>query len=55
MSLIRAVRSFSRLRQIVNILFKEGFEEIIEELRFKSHLPIENQIGMTKEKRKKYE
>ena len=55
MSLIRAVRSFSRLRQIVNILFKEGFEEIIEELRFKSHLPIENQIGMTKEKRKKYD
>ena len=55
MSLIRAVRSFSRLRQIVNILFKEGFEELVEELRFKSHLPIEKQIGIQKGKIKKYD
>lgn len=54
MSLVKAVRSFSRLRQIVNILFKQGFEEIVEELRFKSHLPIEKQIGVKKTKRKKY-
>jgi len=50
MSLVRAIRSFSRLRQIVNILFKEGIEEIIDELRFRSHLPFEKQIQRKKKK-----
>ena len=52
MSLVKAIRSFSRLRQIVNILFTYGFEEIVDELRFKSHLPFEKQISRKKKKSK---
>ena len=50
MSLVKAIRSFSRLRQIVNILFTYGFDEVVDELRFRSHLPFEKQI--TKKKKK---
>lgn len=41
MSLVKAIRSFSRLRQIADILFRYGFSEVIDELRFRSHLPFE--------------
>ena len=51
MSLVKAIRSFSRLRQIVNILFTYGFEEIVDELRFRSHLPFEKQISKKKSKK----
>lgn len=38
MAFISAMRRFSRLKEIVNILMKEGFEEIVEQLHF--HTPL---------------
>ncbi|MDP3728674.1 MAG: AarF/ABC1/UbiB kinase family protein [bacterium] len=38
MAFISAIRRFSRLKEIVNLLMKEGFEEIIQQLHF--HTPL---------------
>tara|TARA_Y100000310_G_scaffold345695_1_gene468422 strand:- start:6088 stop:7761 length:1674 start_codon:yes stop_codon:yes gene_type:complete len=53
MALMQAIRNFSRLRQIVNILFKEGFGEVVDDLRFKSHLPIEKRMKTAKKGKKR--
>ena len=50
---MKAIRSFSRLREVVDILFKEGFEEIIDDMRFKSHLPFEKIMGKDKKRPRK--
>jgi ubiquinone biosynthesis protein len=44
MSFVRAVKNFSRLRDIANILFKHGFGELVERLGFKTHLPFEKKF-----------
>ena len=38
MAFISAIRRFSRLKEIVNLLMKEGFEEIIQQMHF--HTPL---------------
>ena len=48
MSFLRAFRSLSRLREVANLLFKEGFDEVLEQLHFKKHVTLERL-----EKRKK--
>ena len=50
MSFLRALRSLSRLREVANLLFKEGFDEVLEQLHFKKHVTLERL-----EKRKKPE
>ena len=40
MAFISAMKRFSRLKEVVNLLIKEGFEEIIEQLHFYTPLIV---------------
>ena len=51
MSFVKAVQNFSRLRTVVNILFKEGFGEFIGRLGFKTHLSFEKRVQTDESKK----
>lgn len=50
MAFISAIRRFSRLKEIVNLLMKEGFEEIVEQLHFHTPLLL-NKATLEKQKK----
>lgn len=41
MSILHAFRSLSRLREVANLLFREGFDEALEHLHFKKHVTLD--------------
>jgi len=51
MSVLKAIKGFGRLKQIVNLLFKEELGFVIEKLKLKSHLSFEKQIKKTEFKK----
>ncbi len=44
MGVFRAIKGFNRLKQIVNLLFKEELGYIIDKLNLKSHLDVKHKI-----------
>jgi ubiquinone biosynthesis protein len=44
MGFVNAVKNFSRMREVANVLFKEGLGEVVERLGFKTHLTIEKRM-----------
>jgi ubiquinone biosynthesis protein len=50
MGFMRALKSLSRLRQVVNLLFKEGFGELLDQMGFMKHVKV---LGNDKPKKVK--
>ena len=52
--LIKEVRDINRLREILTVLFEEGFDFLIEKIRLKHRVPITMRVKARIEKKKKF-
>ncbi|MCH8860001.1 MAG: ABC transporter, partial [Thaumarchaeota archaeon] len=52
--LIKEVRDINRLREILTVLFEEGFDFLIEKIRLKHRVPVTKRVKARIEKKKKF-